>query len=168
MPDTDRKETVVNVKRLSHALNLTDRQVQNLATSGIIPKAKRGEYPFIRSIQGYILYLKNEKGGGNQADEFNLAKTRDMSAKAQLNELKLKREHGRLILVSEMLSAWQTIVERFRDQVNTLPERTTPRIMGARSRQDVKKILEEAIWQILEELSRTEIETESGNPASAD
>ncbi len=157
MPD-EPTETVVSVEKLARTLDLSARQIQNLAADGIIPKGNRGEYPLIRSIHGYIRYLKNEKGGGNLADAFNRAKTRDMNAKAHLNEMKLRRQRGELIAASEVRHTWQTITELFRDRLLTMPDRLAPRIMGARSRQDAKALIQEEIRQTLETLSRTEIE----------
>jgi phage terminase Nu1 subunit (DNA packaging protein) len=160
MPDEqqERQENLYSVETIARLLLLDVRRVQQLSKQGVIPKEHRNQYSLVGSVQGYIRYLKNEKGGGNLADEFNQAKTRDMNAKAHLNEMKLRRQRGELIAASEVRHTWQTITELFRDRLLTMPDRLAPRIMGAKNRQDAKALIQEEIRQTLETLSRTEIE----------
>ena len=54
---------LVPVTHLSKIFNITDRRVQQLASDGIIPKAERGQYPFIEAVQGYIKFLQERAFG---------------------------------------------------------------------------------------------------------
>lgn len=71
--------------------NVTERRVQQLAKEGIIPRAGRGKYPLIGTIQGYVKFLQDRAAahsfeaapGDIQAERIRLTR-----AQADAQELK--------------------------------------------------------------------------------
>lgn len=46
------------VATIADLLMVSERRVQQLAKEGVIPKAERGRYELVPTVQGYIRYLQ--------------------------------------------------------------------------------------------------------------
>jgi len=68
-------------------LNVTERRVRQLVAEGVIPRARRGKYPLIGSVQGYVKYLQDLKEGTEDRAQ---AATRLTQVRADREELALE------------------------------------------------------------------------------
>lgn len=88
----------VPVAQIARIFHLTERRVQQLASDGIIPKAERGRYHFIESVQGYIKFLQERAfGKSDNTTDSHHERTRLLRAKADLTEMEHKEKQGELI-----------------------------------------------------------------------
>ena len=75
----------------SRLFDVSERRIQQLAKDGIIPRAARGKYPLIGTIQGYVKFLQeraaNSAFDGNDGD-LQSERRRLTRAQADAQELK--------------------------------------------------------------------------------
>ena len=79
--------TSFNIQAIAKLLKLSERRIQQLAKEGVIPKAERGKYDLIGSVQGYIDFLKAKAGGDFTAEEVLKNKNKLLKAKAEIAEI---------------------------------------------------------------------------------
>ena len=93
----------------------------------------------------------SESGDGVSLTE---AERRKMLADAELKELKVAREKGKLVAIADVAAAQGQIASNIRTRLRALPAKLTPRLVGRR-RQDIKTLLEKEIDAALTELAQT-------------
>ncbi len=109
---------------LAKLLRITPRRVRQLADEGIIPRVARGTYPFVGSVQGYISFLRD--GSANvRPSEILQARTRLISAQADLAELALENQRVDLVRETAVEERWQAIKNRIAGQLDGLADRLT-------------------------------------------
>ena len=87
----------VTKQELADYVGLTTRRITELLSAGLLPPAtSRGEYDLKRSIRAYIAFLKRPPKA--HADE----KARLTKIRADLMEIRLRKEAGELIEVSKV------------------------------------------------------------------
>lgn len=73
---------------------------------------------------------------------------------AKLNEYKAKEQEGRLIPFDEVVRANQKIIKAFRDKALALPVKLAGVVLTATTQEEARSILDNAIYDLLEELTR--------------
>ena len=73
---------------------------------------------------------------------------------AKLSEYKAKEHEGQLIRVDEVVQANQKIIKAFRDKALALPTKLAGVILTATTQEEARVIMDNAIYDLLEELSR--------------
>lgn len=85
---------------IAKLFDLTERRIQQLAADGIIPRAVKGSYELIGSVQGYIRFLRNaveKQGSGtsNEALKEKRSEYLDIRSKSEL--LDYQKKAGQLL-----------------------------------------------------------------------
>jgi phage terminase Nu1 subunit (DNA packaging protein) len=141
-------------KTIAKLFNLTERRVQQLAKDGIIPKAERGKYELIGSVQGYVKYLQDRAIGQHDPSPTGLADEKIRLTRAQADEKELqvsilKRE---LIPAPEIIEAWSEMVGTIRARLLALPGRLANRVMSFENVRDAEDYAREEVYSALQEL----------------
>jgi len=105
------------LKTIAKLLKLTERRVQQLAKSGIIPRAAHGRYDLVASVQGYIHYLQERAAGPATvagAIDYHVEKARKTRAEADIAEMDAAKRKGEAIDAAEVKRAWMLILGEVR------------------------------------------------------
>lgn len=119
--------TPVSVARLSEAMNLTPRRVQQLVPEGL-PKAKRGSYVLEDCLQWYIRYLqaKVHSGAPVGGGEILSGKERLDNAKAEQAEYELAATRKQTIAIADAERVWADLVTPARHELLALEAKLRP------------------------------------------
>ena len=121
--------TPVSVARLSEAMNLTPRRVQQLVPEGL-PKAKRGIYVLEECLQWYIRYLQakvthQQPAGPAGVDGLSGRERLDL-AKAEQAEYELAAMRRETVTVADAARAWADLVTPARHELLALEAKLRP------------------------------------------
>ena len=158
--------TSFNITAISKLLKLTERRVQQLAKDDIIPKAERGKYDLISSVHGYIDFLKAKAGGDFTAEDVIKNKNKLMKAKAEIAEIDKKRATGELIPKEEVKSTWLELINKVKQKLLAIPNKTAPIIVSIKNTNEIKLILQDKIYEALYEITSDEGSVEVSNKSN--
>ena len=145
--------TSFNIQAIAKLLKLSERRIQQLAKEGVIPKAERGKYDLIGSVQGYIDYLKAKAGGEFTAEEVLKNKNKLLKAKAELAEIDKMKASGELIPKGEVKKSWLELVHKLKQKLLSIPNKVAPVVVTVKSINEIKLILQDKIYEALYEIS---------------
>ena len=148
--------TSFNIQAIAKLLKLSERRIQQLAKEGVIPKAERGKYDLIGSVQGYIDYLKAKVGGEFTAEEVLKNKNKLLKAKAELAEIDKMKASGELIPKEEVKRTWLELVQKVKQKLLSIPNKVAPIVVKIKSINEIKLILQDKIYEALYEISSDE------------
>lgn len=114
------------VQTIAKLLMIEPRRVQQLVAAGFIPKAERGQYSLIESVQGYIRYLKEhsrESGRGSQQGRL-------ASAQALKVEMENFRRMGELVTRAHADETTAGLVVMMKAATEGLPGRLANELSG--------------------------------------
>ncbi|PCJ29616.1 MAG: hypothetical protein COA94_01050 [Rickettsiales bacterium] len=145
-----------SISTISKLLNLSERRVQQLSKDGIIPKAERGKYDLVSSVQGYVGYLYARAFGKNTASiDAHAEKARLLKAQATKAELELDILKDKYIETEEVEFLYGGLVLVFRSKMLSMPSKLVRRLAAVGSDfARIEKILEDEIYEALTELSK--------------
>lgn len=151
-------------KELAAHLDITDRQVRNLAKDGVLPGSKgKGGYDLDTCRLAYIAYLrglatkqvKAEPGEDDGYDsEEELARLRHHQANLAAMDEEIKR--GSLVEANDVDRLWSSLILTFRTRMLQIPRGIVARIIGETDEQKLVAELTDEIEQGLEVLSSGE------------
>lgn len=148
----------IGAEALAQVLGITVRRLSMHAADGIIPKARRGVYPTVAAIQGYVRYLQEAaKVGGLDDDSLSKQRARLTRNKADIAELERSRLLGESMPTNEVIAMNTAIAVTVRTRMLAVPSKFAPRLVMIRHANEVEAILRTGIEEGLEELSRLEI-----------
>jgi phage terminase Nu1 subunit (DNA packaging protein) len=90
---------------------------------------------------------------GTPAD-YTEAQTRKMAAEAEMAEIKLAKERGDAVSITDTEKAWSNIIVNFRAKMLALPQRAAPLLVGQSKERVIANMLRDEIYSALDELSR--------------
>lgn len=134
--------------------SLSERRIQQLAKQEVIPKAARGQYPLIGTIQGYVKYLQErslgvEVGPGDlQTERVRLTK-----GNADKVELEVAILQGDLIPAETVAMVQTKMLGAFRAKCLSIPTKTAPRVVYLTDLAETEGELRNSIYDALSELS---------------
>ena len=138
---------------IAKLLDLTERRIQQLVAEGVIPKASRGNYELVPSIQGYIKYLK-ERSVGKDSPTNETHNERQRLLKIQANKLEFEMAiMSKDFLPKELVkNSFFNIVARCRSVLLTMPSKLAQEVIGLREPLEAEKIIKEVVYEALDEL----------------
>lgn len=143
------------VATIAALLDLDARRIQQLARAGVIPKAKRGAYPIAESVRGYIRFLRSDRSPASITD-FDEVRTRKMAAEAEMVELELGRERGRLVTVEDAAREVTAMLDGLRSNLLAFPAKHAHRLVGCKTIAEVTAKLEPAVHELMTVLASDE------------
>ena len=155
-------------KTISEILDLTHRRVRQLVVDGILPKnSERGRYELIPTVRAYIHWLRDRSLYGEaKAQKENVisldeARRRKLTAEAELAELELSKEQGKVVAIEETEISWTEVLGAVRSKILSLPTTMAAQVAVETDQKIVKELLTNAVEQALAELSAIEIRSKT-------
>ena len=143
---------------LAYYLDLTTQRLNQLQKEGWLVKVEHGKWDTQKSVRGYIRFLKQRaekySAGGISLDD---AKLRRWKADAETMELKLKLAKGQVVDISFATELLVNILESVQSQLQAMPTRLSPLLLGQSEYRIVEKILADGINRIQAEIAGTDI-----------
>lgn len=122
---------------IAQFLNITPRRVQQLASEGVIPKGKHGQYHFVGAVRGYIKYLQQRAEGRSTADAPAIEQRERLSRlQADRVEMELQERRGELISRSGVEAALSVKLIAAAEQFQGIPDRLSA-VLAAETRAEV-------------------------------
>lgn len=146
---------VVTAKVIGQIIGVTDRRVRQLAQEGVVPKHESGSYELVPTIKAYVNYIKVGIDAEEGSDKANLDKEKYLHEKAKREKAELilgemKGELHDAAIVEEVMS---DMLSNFRSKLLSIPSKTAPILLGINDIPEIQEILEEKIFEALQELS---------------
>lgn len=132
--------------------DLTPRRVQQLTAEGVLVKVERGRYDLIRSVRGYIQYLKERALKADQVPEDEWKK-RKVRAEAETAEHELAVLRSDYIEKGKIRDRDERVASTIRAKLRAIPSGLAAKLTGKQSLAERHKIIAKAIDEALEELS---------------
>lgn len=156
MSERETKPGSYPVATLCSLLDLTPRRVQQLTAEGVLFKAERGRYDLVKSVRGYIAYLRDRaaKAASNTEDT---ALSRKRMADAMMAELDLEVRRGERLPAEEVDEMMQRVATTVRTNVLAVPAKIAPLLSGKKNTAQIETIVRTAIDDAL--LALTEMDT---------
>lgn len=141
---------------IAKLLDLTPRRVQHLANEGIIPRAEKGRYELVPAVRGYIRYLRDRAIGADALpdESARACRARLLKAQAEAQEMENEKNRGDLLSVAVIERAWTEMASVFKSRILSIPGKAAPQVVSCNSIAEVKAVLEQMIFEALDELSR--------------
>lgn len=134
---------------------ITTRRYRYLAAEGIVPKPEKNQIDFVLACKALIEYyrkLAQGQGGVSLAEE----RARLTKIQADRKELQLKKEKGELIPVDEAMKEWINALQKVRQKLLAIPIKASPLVIASKNTKEAKEILENFIYEALEEIANQE------------
>lgn len=142
---------------IAKLLVLTPRRLQQLAKEGHLPKASRGRFELVPTVQAYIKYLRDRSVAGEMQGGESSDKARLVKARADIAEFEAARMAGEQVPVEEVEAAWAELVARFRARMLALPGKAAPMVAIEDVAAVCNDIIETYVHEALAELAATEV-----------
>ena len=143
---------------IARLLDLTERQIYNLAARGVLPRAERGRYEIATVVRAYIKYLRERTVEGDaKSGEFLGSRTRLLTARARKAEAEVELLAGTLLARDDVETAWSMIIINIRARFLALPSSVGPALHRAKTLRELVSILKGAVDDALTEIANTAI-----------
>ena len=159
-----------SLETICKLLDLTPRRVQQLTNESVIIKSGHGKYDLVRSVRGYIAYLRTKsirlESSGDGAIDGAAEKARLDKARADLAELDLAVKEGRLVPSEQIEEAWGSIATAIRTRLLSIPSSVVPRINSKMTTVQIESVIREQIDDALNAISGAVIVTDDDQDAA--
>ena len=115
----------------------------------MIPKQGRGQYDLVKSVQGYVKFLRERAFGGVANTDQHGEKTRLITAQANIAEMNDAELRGDLVRSNEIRRAIFTAARGVRNSLQTVADRLSQPLAGESNHHEIHDMIEGEINQIL-------------------
>lgn len=161
----------VDVGQVASLLNLTPRRVQQLAKEGVIPRPERGRYQIAGCVRGYIAFLQraldtaHAKAMQPMNVDLTLQRSRKTAAEAELAEIDVARMRSEVVSVDQAEAVVVELLTNLRAQLIPFPRTAAPKLLGAKSLQELEARLEIETARIMGVLAEVSLVSEQQEAA---
>lgn len=152
--DDMQKSKIVELLKVSRQyFDLDARRYRQLADEGHVPKPEKGKIDFFAATKALLLYersLRFSKGGAEQKE----AQTRRDVAKAEREELIVKKLKGELVLRNEAVKWVSLLVAECKAALWNIPRRLGPVLALISDERECEQVLRVEHRKALEELAK--------------
>jgi phage terminase Nu1 subunit (DNA packaging protein) len=155
-------EQTIDTRDAARLLLLTPHRIRQLVCEGVLHRAVdkdgkplRGRFDLLELVNSYIRYQRNLILGGSlkNGDEYSVARTRKMNASASIEELRLKRIHGRLHYAEDIEFVWTSQITSCKQRLLAIPSRCARPLVGKTDISEIAELLRVEIYGALAELA---------------
>jgi len=139
---------IVSSAELSEVLKITVRRVNQLVEDNKIFREPDGKYKLADSVENYYAY----KFRSDEETNYDLEHALLERVKREKAELDLETQKGALLYADEVEHLMSGMIITFKARLMSLPTKCAPKILGKKSMPEVVKILEDAVYEALNEL----------------
>lgn len=162
-------KTLLSVDLMAKLLKLTDRRIQQLSKRGILPKAKHGKYDMLACTHAYIDYLRDQVANVQQGSpDYQRERTRWVQAKADLAAIQVLQAQANLLDAEAVAQAWAGILGMVQQRFMALPDGVAAKLFEQKDLKGIRNELRQAIKDVLDDLTKMEIEIEQASPDTPD
>lgn len=157
------------VSTIAKLFGLSERRVQQLAQTGIIPKPEKNQYELVGCVRAYINYLQQRAfGKGTAPKDTHLERARLIKAQADIAEIELAQRTGALITVERVEADWLAMINSCRSKLLALPTKCAYQVMALNDPEEIQNYLKRIIFEALSELASYEIDDDTENISTDD
>lgn len=159
-PEFTKTEQLCPKKTIAAMFNLSERRIEQLVKDRIIPKAARGVFDLVPTVQAYVRYLQGLAGGGVSAEIENLerrllmAQTLEREAKARQAEYQADVMEGKLLKLEDVARQWTSRYVEVKAAMLEFPKRVAFRFTDPEVRLRVEEEANAFVVELLERYSR--------------
>jgi phage terminase Nu1 subunit (DNA packaging protein) len=160
LPNTLPRELSVSTSQLASWLDVSDEWVRRLTEQGVLEKLRGsdgrelvGRYPLKRSVRNYISYLRERDVMTADEEGYQQNRRRKARAEADLLQLKLNREAGRMHHQEDIEFLLGQMITNTRSRLRAVPSRICQRLVGKTNVVEINEIVLADIDQALTALS---------------
>ena len=143
-----------SIETISKLLMLSERRCQQLVGEGVIPKQGRGQYDLVKSVQGYVKFLRERAFGGVANTDQHGEKTRLITAQANIAEMNDAELRGDLVRVNEVRRTIFTAARGVRNSLQTVADRLSQPLSGVDDHHEIHEMIGGEINQILTDMDK--------------
>lgn len=136
-------------------LDMSPQRVRDLLKQGVLTRGHGQDSLDIDECRkNYIRYLRmRSKGLQNNSGDLNEEKTRLTKLQADKAELEVREMEQSLVSVEKITEEWVGYAANVRSKLLALPSKVSHRVQSADTYAEAEKILKEAVYDALYELS---------------
>jgi phage terminase Nu1 subunit (DNA packaging protein) len=153
-----KKPETVSTAYVARIVGLTKRQVQEHASSGVIPKLDHNKYNLEIAVQGYIRWLKDRipgnRSGSITHSEINDHRARKEKHLADRAELELLRDQKAVLDRDQVERETTELLVLLKTQLRNIPGRVAMQLAGEIPEQEIKRIVLSEVDICLRELAK--------------
>ena len=137
---------LVNQTQLANALGISTRHVRELQAEKNLFKAKSGtKYELDKCVADYVAYkIEAETSTGNSVDYWE-EKALHEESKRKITELNLSRMRRESFDASDVEDAWGSLILAFKEELQSLPHKLSPQLIGVDDMGEMARIIETEI-----------------------
>jgi len=125
-----------------------------LSKEGVIPKTEHGRYELAPAVQGYVRYLQERSlGRPNAPEDYHAEKARLVKAQADRAELEVMEISGKLVRADDIEAELYSKITDCKTRLLGIPSKAAPIVAAETSAGSCQKIINELVYEALEELS---------------
>lgn len=140
---------------IAEHLDISPQRVRDLLNQGVLTRGHgRNSLDIDESRKNYIRYLRSRsKGLQNNSGDLNEEKTRLTKLQADKAQLEVQEMEQSLVSVEKITEEWVGYASNVRSKLLALPSKVSHRVQAAETYAEAEKILKEAVYDALHELS---------------
>jgi phage terminase Nu1 subunit (DNA packaging protein) len=150
----------IGITKLAKLCDITPRQVQVLTAEGVLHRATdddgkelRGKYPEL-AIRDYVRHVRSQgKLDDASETEHSALKNRELRARAEMSELRLRQFKGELHEAGDVEFVMTNMLTFFKQRVLAIPSRISRLLVGKQKFQEIYDLISTEIATCLRELS---------------
>lgn len=149
---------LVSVDRISQALNVSIRRVNQLTSDGL-PRESRGQYDLGKCMLWYIRYLQNALSSkASLDDDGELVSTKHqrsalLALQVERERLALAKERGEVLAIADYEQRLSHLIIETKARIMSVGPRVAPLLVGESSRMMIQATIEKAHKEALSHLA---------------
>lgn len=144
----------MKVGEIAKILNVSERQIQRLASEGVILKNDKKQYLFLENIHRYIEYLDEKNNAPADLKEEKLKEEIERIKKdTELKQLRISELRNQLHSASVIEEVMTNSLVALKGKLLSLSNRLAPQLIALDNLGDIQDVIQDNILETLEELS---------------
>ena len=142
-------QQIVDLAGMAHALDVTERRVQQLETEGTITRLEHGKYDLFESVRGYCGFIRDNS---RVAEDERRERVRLLRVKRQHAALKLQEFSGELVRADVVRQQDLTIAKLLTSSLEAVPDRYAGPLAAENDSAKVYEFLAAAMYELLNDI----------------
>ena len=156
------------VKVVASWLDMTERNVRELAKKNIIPQYRPGLFKLKDTVHAYIAFLRDKAPNKEENLDYTTERAKMVRTKREAAELDLAERKKELHRSEDIEIIMTDMLIRFRTKLMSIPAKQSPILAEKNDQKEIFKILKKAIDEALDELSTYDAAFEQGEEGTDD
>jgi len=148
----------INQMELSEIIGITTQQIIKLEKDGVFNRNGEKLYTLPDAVKEYVAYKVKSELRKIQGDDIDIgeANRRKAIAQATLLEIEVAEKNKSLISLDEIRKETEYVLTSFKNKTLGVPSKIAPALLGIETIAEIKAILDDAMYELLTELSKLE------------